>query len=107
MARGGAKNFKKSAGSLAAGNSPTNAVTTTDISVTVRVYDHAGLGSPPPKHLGVQSGVGISSHQIRRCSFPAAPFPILATPSPAGPTTPRKANQPRSWIARRARASDI
>jgi hypothetical protein len=61
MARGVPKNFRNRVGSLAAGNSPTNAVTTTDISLTVRAYDHAGLGSPPPKHLGVQSGVGMPS----------------------------------------------
>jgi hypothetical protein len=57
----GAKNFKNRVGSLAAKNSPTDAVTTADISLTVRAYDHAGLGSPPPKHLGVESGVGMPS----------------------------------------------
>jgi len=74
MARGVPKNSRNRLGSLAARNSPTDAVITADISLTVRAYDHASLGSPPPKHLGVESGVGISSHQIRRCSFPATPF---------------------------------
>ena len=56
-----AKNFKNRMGSLAAKNSPTDAVTTADISLTVRAYDHAGLGSPPPKHIWVQSSVGMPS----------------------------------------------
>jgi hypothetical protein len=56
------KNFKNRVGSLAAENSPTDAVITADISLTVRAYDHASLGSPrPPKHLGVESGVGMPS----------------------------------------------
>jgi len=72
MAQGVPKNFRNRVGSLAAGNSPTNAVTTTDISLTVRVYDHAGLGSPPPKHLGVQSSVGMPSPALLlSCNSPS------------------------------------
>jgi hypothetical protein len=58
---------------LAAKNSPTDAVTTTDVSLTVRAYDHAGLGSPPPEHLGVESGVGMPSPALL---LPCNPFPL-------------------------------
>ena len=60
MARGVAKNFKNRLGSLAAKNSPTDAVTTADISLTVRAYDHAGTGFSSSQASGVQSGVGMS-----------------------------------------------
>src|SRR6516162_3481260 len=61
MAQGVPKNFRNRVGTLRRRKYPDQAVTTTDISLTVRAYDHAGLGSPPPKHLGVQSGVGMPS----------------------------------------------
>ena len=76
MARGCRKISKIGVGSLAAKNSPTDAVTTADISLTVRAYDHAGLGSPPPKHLGYGAA---SECPPRRCSFPATPLPALTT----------------------------
>jgi hypothetical protein len=44
MARGVAKNFKNRVGSLAAKDSPTDAVTTADISLTVRAYDQPEFG---------------------------------------------------------------
>ena len=40
---------------MAAKNSPTDAVTTADISLTVRAYDHVGLGSPPPNISGYRA----------------------------------------------------
>jgi len=76
-----AKNFKNRMGSSAAKNSPTDAVTTADISLTVRAHDHAGLGSPPPKHLGVQSGVGMPSPAVR---LPCNSLLALTTVSCAG-----------------------
>ena len=105
QARGVAKNFKNRLGSLAAKNSPTDAVTTADISLTVRAYDHAGLGSPPPKHLGVQSGVGMPSPALL---LPCNSLLALTTVSRAGQITARKPNQPDPEAgSRRARASDI
>ena len=71
MARGVPKNFRNRVGSLAAGNSPTNAVTTTDISLTVGGYDHAGLGSPPSTKP--QACRAASECPPRRCSFPRFP----------------------------------
>ena len=104
----GWQKFQKSRGSLAEKNSATDAATTADISLTVRAYDHAGLGSPPPKHFGVQSGVGISPHQTRRCSFPATPFPLSRRFRPQARLPLGKPNQPDPKAgSRRARASDI
>ena len=71
MADGAPKNSKNRWGACAAGNSPTDAVTTADISLTVRAYDHAGLGSPPPEHLGVRSGVGMPSPALLLLSLAA------------------------------------
>ena len=100
-----AKNFKNRMGSSAAKNSPTDAVTTADISLTVRAHDHAGLGSPPPKHLGVQSGVGMPSPALL---LPCNSLLALTTISRAGQITARKPNQPDPDAgSRRARASDI
>jgi len=92
---------------LAAKNSPTDAVTTADISLTVRAYDHAGLGSPPPKHIWVQSSVGMPS--------PALLLPCnsllslsLSTVSRAGQITASETKPagPEAGSGR-ARASDI
>ena len=98
----GGKIFKNRVGSLAAKNS---AVTTADISLTVRAYDRASLGSPPPKHLAVQSGVGMPSPALL---LPCNSLLALTTISRAGQITARKTNQPDPEAgSRRARASDI
>ena len=73
MAQGWQKISKNRVGSSAAKNSLTDAVTTADISLTVRAYDHAGLGSPPPSTSGYRAA---SECPPRRCSFPATPFPL-------------------------------
>jgi hypothetical protein len=77
--------------SLAAKNSPTDAVTTADVSLTVRAYDHTGLGSPPPEHLGVQSGVGMPSPALL---LPRNSLLALTTVSRAAQITAQRPNQP-------------
>src|SRR6516162_7357973 len=58
-----------------------------------------------PKHLGVQSGVGMPSPTLL---LPCNSFPALTTVSRAGQITARKPNQPDPEAgSRRARASDI
>jgi len=87
-----AKNFKNRMGSLAAKNSPTDAVTTADISLTVRAYDHAGLGSPPPKHFGYRARRRCSP--TRRCSFPPPRKyrPVAVPRARLAPERPRAAS---------------
>jgi hypothetical protein len=87
------------------GKSPTDAVITADISLTVRAYDHAGLGSPPPKRLGAQSGVGMPSPALL---LPCNSFPALTMVSCAGQVTASE-TKPAGPEAgsRRAHVSDI
>jgi len=98
------KNFKNRVESLAAKNSPTDAVTTADISLTVRAYDHAGLVLLLPS---------LRCAERRRNVLPGA-APCLQLPSgshngfAAGQITARKPNQPDPEAgSRRVRASEI
>ena len=105
MAQGVPKNFRNRVGTLRRRKYPDQAVTTTDISLTVRAYDHAGLGSPPPKLLGVQSGVGMPSPALL---LPCNSLLALTTISRAGQITARKPNHPDPEAGSgRARVRDI
>jgi len=66
MAVGVPKISKIRRGAWSAGNSPTNAVTSTDILLTVCAYYHAGLGSPPSTKPRVCRAA--SECPPRRCS---------------------------------------